>query len=73
MMGELGKFLIVIGIFFVVLGVALMGFSKFSFLGRLPGDIVWRKGNFTFYFPIVTSIILSVLLTFIFWLFTKMK
>jgi hypothetical protein len=37
-------------------------------LGRLPGDISWRRGNFGFYFPLMTSIILSVLLTLILWL-----
>ena len=49
-------------------GLLLTVFGRLG-LGKLPGDIVVRRGNFTFYFPIVTSIVLSVLLTLIVWLF----
>jgi hypothetical protein len=45
--------------------------GRWTPLGRLPGDIVYRRGNFTFYFPLVTSILLSVLLTGILWLFSR--
>ena len=59
-----GKALIFVGLVLVVLGVILTYGSKIPFpLGRLPGDILIRRGNFTFAFPIVTSLIISFLLT----------
>jgi len=55
-----GRFLIVIGIVLVVVGLLVnMGLP----IGRLPGDITYRRGNFSFYFPLTTSIIASILLT----------
>jgi hypothetical protein len=67
---QAGKFLVIAGVVFVVLGLLLMMGSKFSFfgLGRLPGDITYKGKNVTFYFPIVTSIVLSILLTLGLWL-----
>ena len=67
---QAGKFLVIAGVMFVVLGLLLMMGSKFSFfgLGRLPGDITYKGKNVTFYFPILTSVILSVLLTLVLWL-----
>ncbi len=70
-LNELGKFLLIAGIFMVVAGLALVFLDKIPFLGKLPGDIVVRKGNFTFYFPLATSIILSIVLTIIFSIFRK--
>lgn len=61
----LGKMIAFVGLFLLVLGAILMVSDKLFHLGRLPGDIFIQKGNFTFYFPIVTSIILSLLLTII--------
>ena len=56
----MGRFLIVIGIALVVVGLLVsMGVP----IGRLPGDITYRRGNFSFYFPLTTSIIVSILLT----------
>lgn len=66
----LGRMLIVMGVFLLLLGIA---FYKFPGIGRLPGDIFFKKGNFTFYFPIVTSIILSVLLTIVLNLFFRQR
>ncbi|MGE5436843.1 MAG: DUF2905 domain-containing protein [Syntrophothermus sp.] len=54
----------------IILGLIWLFGDKFP-LGKLPGDIIIKKDNFTFYFPIVTSIILSLLLTLIFYLFRK--
>ncbi len=67
---QLGKFLVIAGIVLVGLGLLLMAGGRFSFfgLGRLPGDIVYKGKHVSFYFPIVTSLILSVVLTLIFWL-----
>jgi hypothetical protein len=66
---ELGKFLLVAGIVFVAAGVFLMSGSKLPLrLGRLPGDIVMQGRNGGFYFPIVTCIVLSVVLTLVMWI-----
>ena len=67
----LGRILILAGIALVVLGVVVLLAGRFTPLGRMPGDIVYRRGNFTFYFPLVTSILLSVLLTAVMWLFSR--
>jgi len=61
--GGLGKFLIIAGFGLIALGLFLTLLPKIPFLGRLPGDIYIKKGNFTFYFPLATCILLSVLLT----------
>jgi len=66
---EMGKLLLVFGGVLVVVGLLLTFGSRLPFrLGRLPGDIVWQGKSTTFYFPIVTCIVLSVGLTLIFWL-----
>jgi hypothetical protein len=67
----IGKFLIVLGISVAFIGALLMISVKISFLGKLPGDILIQKKNFTFYFPIATSIIVSLILTLLFWLFGR--
>ena len=64
---QAGKFLIIAGIVLVVLGLLLMAGAELSFLGRLPGDIAYKGKNVTFYFPIVTCLVLSVVLTLVFW------
>ena len=67
---QLGKLLVVVGIVLVGLGLLLMAGGPLSFfgLGRLPGDIAYRSKNVSFYFPIVSSVIVSVVLTLILWL-----
>jgi hypothetical protein len=60
---DLGRVLILVGGLLLVLGLILTFSGKVPGLGRLPGDIVYRKGSFTFYFPLVTSILLSLVLT----------
>lgn len=60
----LGKLLLGVGLLLVVLGLLLQFGSKLPFrLGRLPGDIVVKRDSFTFYFPLATSVILSLVLT----------
>jgi hypothetical protein len=66
-MEQFGKTLIIIGAVTLALGVVLMLSGKLPWIGRLPGDIMVQKKNFTFYFPIATSILISVLLTLVFW------
>jgi hypothetical protein len=67
---QLGKLLVILGVVMVAVGLALMAGSRFSFwgLGRLPGDIAYKGKNFSFYFPIVTCIVLSIVLTLVMWL-----
>jgi len=73
MVPSLGKILITVGLVFVVVGGLLLFSDRLSFLriGLLPGDVIYRRGNFTFYFPIVTSIVLSLILTLLFWVFGR--
>ncbi len=67
---HLGKLLVIAGIVLVVAGVVLMAGSRFSYfgLGRLPGDIAYKGRHGYFYFPIVTCLLLSLLLTLVLWL-----
>ncbi|MCF7668560.1 MAG: DUF2905 domain-containing protein [Verrucomicrobia bacterium] len=70
-MQEFGKILIIIGL--IIAGIGLLIWSGFGkgWLGQLPGDIAIDKGNFKFYFPITTCILISIILSFLFWLFKK--
>jgi uncharacterized protein HemY len=74
-MTELGKILLISGLLMVILGVVLLTAGTFSgkvpWLGRLPGDIYIKRGNFTLYFPLATCIIISIILTVIFSLFRR--
>jgi DUF2905 family protein len=72
-MPQVSKLLILIGAVFIGLGLLLSFMSQFSSfkIGRLPGDIYIKKDHFTFYFPLTTSILLSVILTLIFSLLSK--
>jgi len=68
-MADLGKTLVVLGGIIILVGAALLLAGRFNLpLGRLPGDIVYRGKNTVFYFPIVTCIVISVVLSLIFWL-----
>jgi hypothetical protein len=69
---NLGKFLIVAGLALMGLGVLVALLNRFNVpLGRLPGDIVYRGKNTTFYFPWVTCLLLSLLGTILLWLFNR--
>ena len=72
---QVGKFLVITGVVLVGAGLLLMAGSKFSFLGlgRLPGDIAYRGKTTTFYFPIVTCLVVSVGLTLLFWLISYFR
>jgi hypothetical protein len=62
-MGDLGKLLVVVGVLIVAVGLMLMVLGRVPFLGRLPGDIHIQRGNWSFYFPLTTSILISVVLS----------
>jgi hypothetical protein len=68
---SLGKLLLAAGAVLVLLGLLFTFGHKFLPLGKLPGDIMIRRGNFSFYFPVVTCIIISIILTLAFSLFRK--
>ncbi|HEU4521228.1 MAG TPA: DUF2905 domain-containing protein [Thermoanaerobaculia bacterium] len=69
-MPPIGKFLIIAGIALIVAGLAFTLLGRMG-IGRLPGDFVFRRGNVTFFFPLMTSVLLSILLTLAFWLFRR--
>jgi len=70
-MNEVGKNLMIFGLLIAAVGALLWSGIGKGWLGRLPGDIHYTKGNFSFYFPVVTCILVSLILTFILWLFRK--
>ncbi|MBM3434910.1 MAG: DUF2905 domain-containing protein [Bacteroidetes bacterium] len=71
-MQQLGKYLLLIGILLVVAGLILYFFgNKFTWLGRLPGDIRVERENLRFYFPITTMIILSVVISVVVYIIRK--
>lgn len=69
-MNSLGKFIIILGIILIIIGLLISIGGKFG-LGKLPGDIYIDRGNFKFYFPITTSIIISVIVSIIFKIINK--
>jgi len=71
---ELGRTLLFLGGFVVLIGALLFFGGKLPFrLGRLPGDIVYRGEHTTIYFPIVTCLVLSIVLNLLFWLFSRFR
>ncbi len=70
-MPAMGKVFIILGVLFIVIGLAFMFGDKIPFLGKLPGDIYIKRERFSFYFPITTSILISIVLTILFSIFRK--
>lgn len=69
--GDLGRILIISGLLLIGIGLFLSFGGKFNFLGRLPGDIHIERENFGFYFPLGTCLLVSLLISLIFWLFKR--
>ena len=65
---DIGRMLVVFGLLIALVGVALVLVGRVPWLGRLPGDVHIQRGNWTFYFPLATSLLLSVVLSLILWL-----
>ncbi len=65
-MMPIGKSLVLVGIVIVLIGLLLWALSSVPYVGRLPGDIYVRRGNFTFYFPLATCILISIIATILF-------
>ena len=72
-MHEVAKGLILLGAMLIAVGLVLLYFPKVPFLGKLPGDILIRRENFTFLFPLTTSIIVSLLLSILLYLYGKLR
>lgn len=72
-MSEIAKIMIILGVVLVVLGLLLLGLQKLPFAGKLPGDIFIKRENFTFYFPLTTSIIISVIISIILYVLSKFR
>ena len=70
-MNDPGKILVVLGLIIAAVGLVIWtGFGK-SWLGQLPGDIHYAKGNFSFHFPLVTCLLISAILSLLLWMFRK--
>ena len=65
---DIGRLLVVFGVLIALVGVVLILAGRVGWLGRLPGDIHIERGNWTFYFPLATSLLLSAVLTLILWI-----
>ena len=70
-MNPIGKFLIVAGLVLIGAGLVFMLSDKIPWLGKLPGDFTVKKDNLTFYFPLATCLIISVVLSLILWFYRK--
>lgn len=70
-MNIIGKSLIIFGIIAILIGFFFVGAGRIPWIGKLPGDIIIRRENFTLYFPITTCVIISIILSMIFLLFSK--
>ena len=68
---EIGRSLVMVGAVILVLGLALLVMGKVPYVGRLPGDFVWKRGSFSFYFPLATCLVASLLLSLILYLVRK--
>jgi Protein of unknown function (DUF2905) len=70
-MSDLGRLLILLGVILVLVGAVFLLAPRLPWLGKLPGDITYQRGNFSFYFPLGTSIVISIILTLILYLFRR--
>jgi hypothetical protein len=70
-MNEMGKFLVIAGLMIALAGAVIWSGVGKGWLGRLPGDVHYTRGNFSFHLPIVTCLLLSALLTLILWMFRR--
>ena len=72
-MGDMARVLIILGILLIIAGLVMLIMHKALFPGKLPGDIVIRKEHVTFYFPLATSIIISIVVSLILYLIKKFR
>lgn len=72
-MQPMGRLLVVFGVMIAVLGLGLSFFDKIPFLGKLPGDITVKRENFQVFLPITSSVIVSIIISTVLWLFSYLK
>jgi hypothetical protein len=73
-MAEVGKFIIVLGAALILVGLIVVALGRWNIpIGHLPGDISYRGKNFAFYFPLGTSILISVILSLVFYFFSRLR
>jgi hypothetical protein len=70
-MPGIGRMLVILGVLLVIVGLGFMFADKIPYIGRLPGDIYIKREKFSFYFPLTTSIVISIILTILFSIFRK--
>lgn len=70
-MQDFGRLLIVAGIVLALIGASITFLGRTPWIGKLPGDITIRRDNFSFYFPLTTSILISIILTFLLWFLSR--
>jgi uncharacterized protein HemY len=73
LMGDLARVIILVGVSLVIIGFVMLAIPKLPFLGKLPGDILIKRENFTFSFPLTTSILISLIISLILYLFNKFR
>lgn len=69
----LGRVLVLIGLVLILFGVVLLMAPKLPWIGRLPGDILIQRERFSFYFPLASCLLASLLLSFLFWMFGRFR
>lgn len=72
-MGEIAKVMVLVGVVLVLVGLIILVFPRLPFMGKLPGDILVKKDNVTFYFPLATSIVISIIISLILYLINKFR
>jgi hypothetical protein len=72
-MGEMAKVMILIGAVLIAVGLVILFFPRLPFVGKLPGDILVKKEHFTFYFPLATSIIISIIISLVLYIINKFR
>ncbi|MGC1456004.1 MAG: DUF2905 domain-containing protein [Nitrospirota bacterium] len=72
-MGEIAKVMIIIGAVLIAAGLVILVFPRLPFVGKLPGDILIKKENYTLYFPLATSIVISIVISLILYIINKFR
>jgi uncharacterized protein HemY len=72
-MGEMARTLVLIGAVLIVVGLVMLAVPRLPFLGKLPGDILIKKNNFTLYFPLATSVVISIIISLVLYFINKLK
>ena len=72
-MGEIARIMILIGAVLILVGLVMLAVPRLPFIGKLPGDIILKKDNYTLYFPLATSIIISVIISLVLYFINKIK